>query len=257
MSDTAALQAAFAAALAARDLGEADVTALQGPAARARRRLRFYRGNVQAQARKALRSAFPVCERLVGAAFFEGMSHAFAAAVPSRSGDLNVYGAEFPAFVGSFAPSSSMPYLPDVAALEWRVHRAHFAADRPPLDLRALATLPPGRYAALRVTLHPATALLTTGTAAVSIWTAHQPGRDLSQVDPAAGPEHALVHRPHFRAEVAALDAAPHAFLAACAAGASLDAATRAAQALDAGFALEPMLVGWVRDRVIAELGLS
>ncbi|HSV19451.1 MAG TPA: DNA-binding domain-containing protein [Casimicrobiaceae bacterium] len=257
MSETAALQAALAAALTARDVGTADVAVLQGPAARVRQRLAFYRGNVQANAHKALRNAFPVCERVVGEAFFEGMSHRFAAAVPSCSGDLNAYGAPFPAFVRGFAPAASLPYLPDVAALEWCVHRAHYAANRPPADLRVLAGVSAERYADLRVVLHPAVALLTTQSAAVRIWQAHQPGQgEVSDVDPAAGPDRALVYRPHFRVEVAALDHAPYAFLEACAAGASLDEATRAASALDGAFALETPLVGWVRDRVIAEIRL-
>ena len=204
MSETAALQAALAAALTARDVGTADVAVLQGPAARVRQRLAFYRGNVQANAHKALRNAFPVCERVVGEAFFEGMSHRFAAAVPSCSGDLNAYGAPFPAFVRGFAPAASLPYLPDVAALEWCVHRAHYAANRPPADLRVLAGVSAERYADLRVVLHPAVALLTTQSAAVRIWQAHQPGQgEVSDVDPAAGPDRALVYRPHFRVEVA------------------------------------------------------
>ena len=257
MPDTAALQAALAAALAARDAASADVGMLRGPAARARRRLGFYRGNVQASAHKALRNAFPVCERLVGEHFFEGMAYAYAAAHPSASGNLNDYGIDLPAFMRAFAPAASLPYLPDVAALEWRVHRAYYAADRPPLDLRELAALSPERYADLRVVLHPACALLSTATPAARIWAAHQPGSDGNfAVDADDGPDRALVHRPAYRVEVAVLDAAPYAFLLACETGESLDAATRAAQAHDHAFALEAHLAGWVRERVVAELRL-
>lgn len=257
MPDTAALQAAFARALAAHDVQSADVGVLRGPPARTRRRLGFYRGNVQANACKALRNAYPVCERIVGEAFFEGMAAAFALAHPSTSGDLNAWGAALADFLRAFAPAQALPYLPDVAALEWRVHRAHYAADRPPLDLRGLASLPPERFGTVAAVLHPACAVLTTGTPAVSIWAAHQPGSDGSfAVDLDAGPEHALVHRPHYRVEIARLDPATHAFLATCAASGSLDAAVRAAQAQDRGFVLDAHLAGWVRDRVIAELRL-
>ena len=143
MSDTAALQAAFAQALAVRDVGTADVAMLRGAPRDVRRRLGFYRGNVQASAHKALRNAYPVCERLVGEHFFEGMAYAYAAVTPSTSGDLNEYGATLPTFMRTFAPAAALAYLPDVATLEWRVHRAHYAADRPPLDLRGLAALSP------------------------------------------------------------------------------------------------------------------
>ena len=257
MSDTARLQAAFAAALTARDVATADVGMLRGPAARLRRRLGFYRGNVQASVYKALRSAYPVCERLVGESFFEGMAYAYAAAVPSTSGDLNAYGDALPDFVRGFAPAVSLPYLADVALLEWHVHRAHYAADRPPLDLRGLAALPAERFAEVVAQLHPACSLLTTRTPAARIWIAHQPGRDGDfEVDLDDGPDRALVHRPAYRVEVALLDPAPYAWLSACAQGATLDVATRAAQALDAGFVLDAHLAGWVRERVIAELRL-
>jgi hypothetical protein len=75
-------------------------------------------------------------------------------------------------------------------------------------------------------------------------------------VDPQAGPERALVHRPLYRVEVAALDAAPFAFLEACAAGDTLDRATRAAVDVDPAFVLDAHLAGWVRERVIVELRL-
>jgi hypothetical protein len=257
MPDFASLQAAFAAALTARDAAVADVRVLRGPAARVRRRLGFYRGNVQAGAYKALRNAYPVCERLVGESFFEGMVYAHAAAHPSVSGDLNAYGAELGAFIRSFAPAASLPYLADVASLEWQVHRAHYAADRPPLDLRELSRLAPERFGDLRAVLHPACAPVLTATPATSIWLAHQPGSDGHfAVDVDAGPERALVHRPAWRVEVARLAPAPHAFLVACEAGATLIVALQQAQAHDATFGLDAHLAGWVRDRVIVELRL-
>jgi len=255
MPDTAALQAAFAQALATRDAGAADVGMLRGSPARARRRLAFYRGNVQANAHRALRNAYPVCERLVGEDFFRAMARVFAERHPSKSGDLNAYGAELPSFIRAYEPAGSLAYLPDIATLEWQVHRAHYAADHPPLDVRGLGSLSSDRFGDLAVALHPACALLTLATPAVSIWSAHQPGSDGTfDVDAGGAPERALVHRPLYRVEVAALDAAAFVFLAACSAGGVLDAATRAAQAADPGFALDAHLARWVRDRVIVEL---
>src|SRR5438105_1677644 len=151
MRDTAALQAAMAAALCATDVATAEVSVFEGEAARVRRRLGFYRGNVQANAARALRNAYPVCAALVGAQFFEALAHAFAAERPSQCGDLNDYGAEFGGFIAAFPPAAPLPYLADVAALEWQVHRSHYAADSAPLDLRELADIDPQRFAGLRV----------------------------------------------------------------------------------------------------------
>jgi len=257
MPDTAMLQAAFARALAARELDAADLRVLRGAPARVQRRFGFHRGNVQASAHKALRNAYPVCERLVGEAFFAAMAREFAGVHPPAAGDLNAYGAGFPSFIRAFEPARTLAYLADVASLEWHVHRAHYAADRAPLDVRGFAALPPERFGELVAVLHPACALLTTPTPAVSIWAAHQPGSDGTYaVDPDAGPERALVHRPLYRVEVASLDAAPFAFLTACAAGATLDRATQAAARVHPAFVLDAHLAGWVRERVIVELQL-
>jgi uncharacterized protein len=255
MPDTAALQAALAEALAAADVEHADVSVLAGAPERARRRLRFYRGNVQANARKALHNAFPVCAQIVGNDFFEGLANAYAAATPSRNGDLNEYGDGFAPFIAGFAPAASVPYLAAVAELEWRVHRAHYAADGPSLDLRALAAIAPERFSALRVGLHPACALYESPWPVVRIWAVHQPGHAGDfDVDLDAGPERALVHRPRYRVDVAALEAGAFAFLGACADGASLGDATSAALAAQPQFTLDAHLAGWVRDRVVIDL---
>jgi uncharacterized protein len=252
MPDTATLQAAMAAALTARDVAAADVSDFAGDAARVRRRLGFYRGNVQANAAKALRNAYPVCAALVGDAFFDGLAQAYATREPSASGDLNEYGAGLGAFVAAFPPAAQLPYLADVAALEWHVHRAHYAADGAMLDVRDLAAADPERFGLLHAKLHPACALLASPWPVVRIWAMHQPDyAGEFAVDLEDGGERALVYRPRFRAEVMALDTAAFAFLEACARGATLDDATRQALDADGGFTLQSHLIDWVRERVI------
>ena len=47
--------------------------------------------------------------------------------------DLNRLGAHLPAFLVSFSPVAPYPWFPDLAALEWAAHCAHYAADAPAL----------------------------------------------------------------------------------------------------------------------------
>src|SRR5437899_8989323 len=93
--DLATLERAFAAMLTTRTIDDADLATFIGSAARARDRLALYRGNVQVNARKALANAYPICARLVGDEFFDGLAFEYAAREPSTSGDLNEYGAGF------------------------------------------------------------------------------------------------------------------------------------------------------------------
>ncbi len=255
MPDLAALERAFAAALTARSVEAADVTPFAGPAVRTRARLRLYRGNVQVNARHALANAHPVCARLVGDDFFDGLAYEYAARTPSRSGDLNEYGAGFAGFLAAFPPvSEQVPYLPDVAQLEWLVHLAHYAADAPPFDAEVLAGIPVAHLGQARILLAPATALVESRWPVATIWRAHVVDDvDVPEVDLASGAERALVFRPHYRVEVVALDVGAHAFLAAVLAQGTIGTAFERARAADPAFDLRSALQRWVADGVIAD----
>jgi hypothetical protein len=100
--------------------------------------LDIYRNSIYAKLIRALREIYPVCQRLVGADFFTAMGTVFVRGYPSRSPNLGDYGEQFATFISTFEPASGLPYLPDVARLEWAWHRAFNAADDAPLDIRAL-----------------------------------------------------------------------------------------------------------------------
>ena len=254
MHGLAALERAFAVALTARPAESADVTPFAGPATRTRARLRLYRGNGQASARKALANAHRVCARLVGGAFFDGLAYEYAARTPSHSGDLNEYGHGFAAFLAAFPPVlEQVPYLPDVAKLEWQVHVAHYAADASPFDAGQLADVPVERLARMRLVPAPTTSLVESRWPIASIWQAHRTGDDdVPSVEFTAGGERALVFRPRYRVEVVAVDAGAHAFLGAMLADATFGSALEHARAADPGFDPASALRRWVADGVIA-----
>jgi len=238
-------QHAFAAALRQPDHGAALAALCDDPAEIVRERLALYRGNVLAAAARALGAAYPVVKAIVGDEFFDAMAHAFWRACPAESGDLNDYGDRFPRFLDSFEPARSLPYLADVATLEWRVHRAYFAADAPPFAVAQLAALAAPEQA--RVGLHPAAALLATEHPAVAIWSAHQQADPDGAADAlaralAAGPQRALIARPHYAVTVQAIDRPTHALLASLGGGAPLGAATECALAIEPDYDLAAAL---------------
>jgi putative DNA-binding protein len=75
----------------------------------------------------ALESIYPSCLRIVGPEFFRAMARRFAGEVPSTSPDLNDYGESFAEWLAIFPPARELPYLPDVARLDWALHRARHA----------------------------------------------------------------------------------------------------------------------------------
>ena len=252
VSDLAASQQAFVQALLEPDAPDAVAADLRGKAAPAR--LALYRGNLHATWRRALGNAYPVVLALVGEGFFGGLARAYGRHSRSDSPDLNRFGANFAAFLDDFAPAAQLPYLPDMARLEWALHCAWLAPDAPALAAEALAALTPAQLEAQHLALHPACTLLSSRWQVAQLWQAHQ-----QQGEGGGGfpqqlqqPGDCLVCRPHWQAQVLQLDAASHAALQRLQQGACFGAALDAAFALDEDFDLGRHLQQWLAHGVLA-----
>jgi hypothetical protein len=141
-----------------------------------RRGLEAYRRSVLANLTAAVRTTYPVVGAIVGEAFLDAAARRYVLGHPSASGDLNAYGSDFGDFLASFAPAASLPYLPDVARLEWLVHSVYGREDAPLPDLSLLAATPPDRWGDLHFQLDPAHAAMVSRWPLVRIWEVNQPG---------------------------------------------------------------------------------
>jgi hypothetical protein len=138
--------------------------------------IEVYRNNYRGNLHDTLAGAYPVIEQLVGKDFFRHMARQFIERHLSRSGNLHHYGAEMAGFVAAFEPAQGLPYLPDIAALEWACHCAYFSDDAATLDIVKLAQIPPEHYSELILYTHPACHLVRSKYPIAAIWHAHQPG---------------------------------------------------------------------------------
>lgn len=255
MADLIRIQGELARVLDGAGAPEQSLPLFVGDGHDVARRLAVYRSNVLATSGQALAAAYPVIARVVGAEFFEALARAYLTHSPSTSGDLNQYGMQFPAFLEGFPHVRELPYLPDLARLEWAVHRAHYAADLDPLDVSRLALVPEADQPSLRLKLNPLCELLESRYPLARIWEIHQKdyGGEFS-VQFHDGPFRTLVSRPRFRAQAAAIGVGEYAFLAAAAAGATLSEALDRALRADPGFAFDAALHAWVASRVVVDL---
>ena len=187
-------------------------------------RLAIHHGNARANWRGALAAAYPTVRRLVGDGFFDAACDHYAREYPSRGGDLAAFGAQLAPFLAGYAPAASLPYLPDVARLDWAVHESFHAADAGPLDLGALAKVPPADYGRLRLKPHPAVRLLLSAYPISAIREANLPHRD-GTPDRLEGEDHVLVAREGFEPAARSVAATDWNVLALLAEGANLDSA--------------------------------
>jgi hypothetical protein len=216
-------------------------------------RLGLYRTNVFGNYLEALRATYRCVENLVGRACFARYAERFIRETPSRSGDLNRYGGELAAFLARSPIADQLPYLPDVARLEWLLDQVFYEADHAPLDLQALAQIPAHRYAALRFELNPASRLLQSAYPLLRIWQVSRPehhGDEVVALD--SGPDYLLVRREGFDPVVEAVSAAEYVLLVQLRDGESLDAACAAAQSVGADFDVAASLQRRIADTTLA-----
>jgi len=221
------------------------------------RRFAVYRNNVVAGLGKALKSRFPVVEKIVGEEFFAAMARVFVKEQPPRSPLLATYGDDFPAFIAAFEPARELPYLADVARLEAARTRAYHAADATPVGADHFATLDADTVGDTRIEMHPSTEIVRSAYPIVTIWAMNSGERELAPIEDWRG-EDALVSRPHLEVQVRALPPGGTAFLLALAAGSPLGKAAEAAFADDPNFDLTGNLAeligsGLVRGIVLPE----
>jgi hypothetical protein len=207
------------------------------------RRMAVYRNNVRVAWVNALKDTYPVVVALVGDPFFHGMALAFARNYPPRSPVMAEYGGGFADFIPSFSRARTLPYLADMARLEWLRVQAFHAADTEVLAPLALAHLvhEPQQLAASRWKFHPSVGWLESRFAVVSLWLAHQHGdaaevcHAVAQV-PLAQAQAALVLRSQREVWVHGLSTAESLFIRAL-----LNGETLAVAAETASHAPEPL----------------
>jgi hypothetical protein len=192
-------------------------------------RFAVYRNNVAVGLIEALRCAFPVVNRLVGDEFFGAMARSYALRYPPRSPVLLAYGADFPAFIAEFQPAATLPYLAEVARLEWLWLEAYHEQDAVPLTVVDLRRVPFDSLPRLRLILHPSVRHARFSHPAVAIWRSHQGDSDPGSFETDGMPECLLIVRPRAQVELLTLSSGALVFLDAVERGANLGEGVSAA----------------------------
>jgi hypothetical protein len=250
------LQAAVAGAL----LGGDEIQAareIAGDGLSPEARLQIYRHHVLTTLTAALEVAYPVICRLVDRRFFAFAADRFIRAHPPAGPCLFEYGASFPDFLAAFPACRGLPYLADVARLEWAMNAAIHAPDVDAMDSMALARVSAGDMARLTFTLDPSVSLITSRWPIHRIWRVHQGDAPSEAVDLDSGGVRLEVRRVDGAVTMRALDAADHALRAALAHGKTLDEAAAAAFAVDAQFDLTAALHELLCERILAGFAVS
>jgi hypothetical protein len=201
-----------------------------------RQRLAVYKNNVYARLIDALSATYPAVTRLVGDEFFRFAAREFVASHPAGKA-LVEYGDAFPDFLGDFGPAASVPYLPDVARLEYLYLESYHAAEAEPLSQSRFQRLV-REPAEARVSLHPSARLMSSRFPVSRIWEINVRDDVIEgKVSIPGDTEHLLIVRPRATVEVRRLSEGAFVALTAlqqgCVYAEALDAGSRSDRGTD------------------------
>jgi hypothetical protein len=239
-------------------LGAGSVGGVAGDGLRSDARVAIYRHHVTASLTGVLKGVYPVVCRLVDERFFGYAADRFIARHPPLGPCLWEYGQAFAAFLATFEPCRTLPYLPDVARLEWAMSRALHADDDAALDGATLRRYAPADLADARLRFHPSFALVDSPWPVDRIWRANQPDADpRALVDLGAGPARLAVWRAEDDVVFRALDPGAHALRRALHAGRPLGDAAAAAREEDPTADLTALLRDLFGDNTLVDFTLT
>jgi hypothetical protein len=210
-------------------------------------RFAIYRNNVFAGISAVVAARYPVVRRLLGDECFRACSLRFASETPPNSPILGEYGGSFVIFLGNLPELAALPYLADVARMEWACHEALHGADATVLTPEALEGIEPDRVADLVFRAHPTVRVLRSAYPVHSIWRTNMFDAQTRPIAADATGEAVLISRVNDEVSVVSLTSSSVLFADALFGGAALGDAAVAAMEVDAAFALAPLLATLLR----------
>jgi hypothetical protein len=178
MPDLAAFQNGFASALMAD--GEA------GPSFQSQA-FAVYRNTAARGAIEALRASYSTVDMLLGEEMFTQVALDYRREQPPAGPVLSDYGANFAEFLARQPWTCELPYLANVAWLDWLWLQSFLAGDA--------NAMPHELAGGTSITLHPATRFAWLTTPAMTIWLAHRDPWEAGELDPEWQEEGALFTR--------------------------------------------------------------
>lgn len=118
-------------------------------------RLAIYRDGYRLRLLEALGEDYPALRQFLGEDGFETMGRAYIARVRSRHYSIRWFGGRLGAFLEDDSMWRERPEVAALARWEWALGEAMDAADAALAGKEMLASIPPERWAGLRLSFHP------------------------------------------------------------------------------------------------------
>jgi uncharacterized protein len=178
-----------------RDPGARAETLREPPAGGIEDRWAVYARGLPVRIEEALQEDFPALGRILGGGPYRSLVARYVRACPPRSFDLGRAGDRLSRFLQNDPLTAELPFLPDLARMEWRLSRAFVAADVEPLAWVDLAGEDPEAVAETPLAVRPGTALVRSQWPIHDLWSCREMPDDAVSVPLEGRPQRVLIWR--------------------------------------------------------------
>jgi uncharacterized protein (UPF0276 family) len=225
-------------------------------AAKGSERLQVYANGYTARLREALGQVYEAARKALGEDGFDSLAHVYAETFPSTDYNLNFLGRQVPELLETSPFIETMPYLPDLARLEWKIWEAFNAFDGPPLAPETMSAMTPEQWEGAGFIFQPSVSLFSSDWPVLDLWLGRQKeGRGFFQ-NVAEKSQRVLIGRKADQVRCELLDENQHRMLEGLLAGKSLgDICGELAETMgeDQTLPIADWFSRWMRDGLIRE----
>ena len=184
----------------------------QGPDA-GERRLSVYAEGYFVRIREALAELYEAVHHVLGDRSFTELARAYAVKYPSHDYNLSFSGRHLSDFLTQTPLAQQLPFLPELAYLEWQVSQAFHAFDLPSLDERNIAALPLEEWKRAQIVFQPSVAVVQSAWPIFDIWKSRTMPREKVDIDLVNRPQQVVVYRSDVQVRCELIDEREYFFL--------------------------------------------
>ncbi|MCW8944480.1 MAG: DNA-binding domain-containing protein [Sedimenticola sp.] len=236
MSPLAELQQAFCDALISPKAPSESLLKELVDDGLALQRFNVYRNNFIVLNGDALADMYPVIKRLIGEEAFRVLASAYVRQHPPQERALLLYGDQFPGFLESIPELSELPYLADVARIEYAWTESYHTQDQDNLSEKQVSEIATDKLGECQLLPHPSLHCISSAFPIYAIWQTNQSDDSTESISLDQGESHVIVLRPAIDVEVREVSRGAYHFLKQLQSGNSIDQAYETANELDDTF---------------------
>lgn len=157
-------------------------------------RLRVYAEGFPARVEESLSESFEAIKHILGRSLFHRMSHDYAQGVISKHYDLSQIGRGLAGFLKGYSLTAELPFLPDLARLEWAAMRAFHSQTTGPWNMSE-AEQTRLTQGTVRLKMHESIGLVSSSWPIADLWFLRNQSRDSIDLEVENHAQDVLVYR--------------------------------------------------------------